>query len=48
MIGATNAQLPKYTINTMSFKEMKPIPPTKNGEKNLMVHQKGLWAIQQS
>jgi hypothetical protein len=48
MIGATNAQLPKYTTSTMSFEEMKPMPPTKNEEKNLMAHQKGLWAIQQS
>lgn len=39
MIGATNAQCPKYATNTMSFEEMKPIPRTKNGEKNLMVHQ---------
>jgi hypothetical protein len=49
MIGATNAQLPKYATNTMSFEEMKPIPPpTENGEKNLMACQKGLLAIQQS
>jgi len=36
MIGATNARLPKYATNTMSFEEMKPIPPPhrKWGEKS--------------